>query len=248
MISSPPPSSKVLVVDDDPILVRLVSQSLRDEGLQVISAENGLIGLRRVYADRPDVVILDVMMPEMDGWEMLQQLRELGNQIPIVMLSAKGDLEDRLQGLTLGADDYVPKPFDMEELMLRVRNLLRRSQVPVQKPAHWRFDDGYLSIDLVESSITRQGQPVNLTRIEWDLLACLLQKAPKVVLSTELMVSAWRAPAQGSPTALKVHIRHLRQKLEPEPDKPVYILTHRTVGYRFGGHISTIPEEVNHPQ
>lgn len=233
MNSKNPKGNKILIVDDDPVLVRLVASKLKNHGYEVIEAENGEIGLNQVRSEQPNLVILDVMMPVMDGFEMLQRLREDGQRVPVIILSAKGELEHRLEGLTLGADDYLPKPFDSNELLLRIQSVLRRSSQWPAAHSDGRFKDGYLHIDLGEGRVIRDGRSHWLTRFEIKLLGCLLRNAPRTVSAAELSAQIWKESKPGSISALKVHISHLRRKLEPNPKKPIYLLTQRGEGYSF---------------
>jgi len=228
-----PKGTKILIVDDDAVLVRLVASKLKNQGYEVIEAENGEMGLKQVRAEQPHLVVLDVMMPVMDGFEMLLRLREDGLQVPVIVLSAKGELEDRLEGLTLGADDYLPKPFDINELLLRIQAILRRSAPGYPAHSDGRFSDGYLQIELGEGRVIREGRSYWLTRFEIKLLNCLLRNAPQTVSTAELSAQIQKTGKPGSISALKVHISHLRRKLEPNPKKPIYLLTQRGEGYSF---------------
>jgi DNA-binding response OmpR family regulator len=222
---------KLLVIDDDPTLVRLLSLTLEGEGYEVYSALDGIEGLRCAFVHRPDLIILDLMMPRLDGWTTCQRLRELWDT-PIIMLTAKRDSQDRVKGLSEGADDYVAKPFDMEELLLRIEAVLRRAERPdPEKPLY--YDDGWLSIDLVSRSVQREGQPVNLTQKEFSLLAYLFTNAGKPLSSEEILDRVWALDDYPTPALVRVHIRNLRQKIEKDPPKPQYILTMLGRGYKF---------------
>jgi len=223
---------KLLIIDDDPTLVRLLSLTLEAEGYEVYSALDGMEGLRCTYVHRPDLIILDLMMPRMDGWETCRRLREVCS-IPIIMLTAKGDLPDRLNGFSLGADDYVAKPFDMDELLLRIKAILRRTPQGPKEEELRNYDDGYLTVDLVTRKVQREGKPVNLTPLEFKLLTCLLRKAGRPVSRADLLERVWELEGSPTPDFLKVHIRHLRQKIEKDPSQPQYIHTEPGVGYQF---------------
>ena len=224
--------SKILIIEDDPTLVRLLKINLEREGYQVDSAPDGLQGLQRAYAGKPELVIMDIMMPAMDGWGVCRRLREACD-VPILMLTCLSNVEDKVKGLSLGADDYLPKPFDMEELLLRIEALLRRSrwQPYVAKPSS--FDDGDLSVDLARREVRRRGEKVKLTPIEYRLLSCFIRN-PGRALSNEYLLSQVWGPEYGEETHyVKIYIRRLRRKIEERPEAPQYVLTERGVGYRF---------------
>lgn len=223
---------KILIIDDDPTLLRVVGLSLEGEGYKVYCARDGLEGMRCVYEHHPDLIILDVMMPGMDGWETCRRLREVVD-IPIIMLTAKGDLQDRLEGLSLGADDYVPKPFDMDELLLRVKAVLRRARRRPYLKEPLRYDDGWVTIDLASREVRRGGKLVRLTPTEFKLIAFLLKNAGRPVSHEEILAQVWGEEYVDASDWIKVHIRHLRQKIEKDPSNPQYILTVRGVGYQF---------------
>jgi DNA-binding response OmpR family regulator len=221
---------KILVIDDDPTLLKLLGLSLKEEGYEFDSALDGMEGLRRAYAHRPDLIILDVMMPRMDGMETCRRLREVCDT-PIIMLTAKGDLPYRLEGLSLGADDYVPKPFDIDELLLRIQAVLRRAKgSPTDRPLH--YEDGWLTIDLEFQKVWRKGELAQLTPREFDLLAYLFGNAGRSLSNEDILTKVW-GPEYVGADWLKVHIRHLRQKIEPDPSHPQYILTAPEGGYQF---------------
>lgn len=222
---------KLLIIDDDPALLGLLKLNLEIEGYEVYSARDGIEGLRCAFAHRPNLIILDVMMPRMDGWTTCQRLRQMGDT-PIIMLTAKGAPQDRVKGLSEGADDYVPKPFDMEELLLRIEAVLRRAERPApEKPLY--YDDGWLCIDLPARSVLREGRPVNLTQKEFSLLVYLFTNAGKPLSSAEILDRVWTLEDDPTPDLVKVHIRHLRQKIEREAQNPQYVVTKRGRGYMF---------------
>jgi len=228
---------KLLIIDDDPTLVRLLGLTLEDEGYEVCSALDGMEGLRCAYMHRPDLIILDVMMPRMDGWETCRRLREVCG-IPIIILTAKGALQDRLNGFYLGADDYVSKPFDMDELLLRIKAVLRRTPKDPEGEELRNYDDGWLTVDLVTRKVQREGRPVSLTPLEFRLLAYLLQNAGQPVSREDILERVWEPGDYPTPDLLKVHIRHLRQKIEQDPSQPQYILTVPEVGYQFRSRVA----------
>ncbi len=223
----------LLIIEDDITLSRLLASHLQSLGYTALTAASGPEGLRLAQEAKPDLVILDVMMPTMDGWEVCRRLRA-ASDVPILMLTAKGAQEDVIQGLELGADDYIKKPFDLRELELRIEAILRRGG-SARGDETGVYDDGVLRIDLERRFVTRQGQPVHLTPTEFRLLAYLLRRRGRVVPHVELLTEVW-GPEYAEDTAnLSVYVRYLREKLEEVPGEPRYICTEWGVGYRFGG-------------
>ena len=222
---------KILVIDDSPDLLRIVQLCLEREKYQVFTAASGKEGLQRTYSVQPDLVILDVMMPGMDGWEVLTRLREMSD-VPIMMLTAKGREVDVVRGLSLGADDYVTKPFGNAELIARVQALLRRSKTSTST-LKTRYHDNGLSIDLDRHEVIAKGNPIDLTPTEFRLLSVLVQNAGKVVPHRVLLTQVWGEEYANEIHYLKLYIRYLRQKLEESPSNPRYILTEWGIGYRF---------------
>ncbi len=223
---------KILVVEDDPALMRLLSLNLKGEGYLVETAADGMEGLRLTYEKKPALVILDIRMPLLDGWTVCQRVREVSD-VPLLILTCHKGLKDKVKGLSLGADDYLSKPFDMEELLLRIRALLRRSRwLPyISKPTV--FDDGYLWVDLEAREVRRGGKRVKLTPTEYRLLACFVQNRGRVLSNEYLLSQAWGPEYMEETHYVKVYVRHLRRKIEGSPASPRYILTERGVGYRF---------------
>jgi two-component system KDP operon response regulator KdpE len=223
----------VLIIDDDPMNIQLVTDTLRQEDYAVISAPDGPQGLRAMYEHHPDLIILDVNMPTMDGWTVLQRIREVSN-VPVVMLTARDAPEEVIKGLDLGADDYVTKPFDIKVLLARVRATLRRavSDSPVIKK-DIIYSDDYLSINLDERRVIVNGKAVRLTPTEFNLLAYLVENAARVVAYRELLEQIWGFEYIDDIDYLRVYIWHLRRKLEHDPKEPTYIMNELGVGYRF---------------
>jgi two-component system KDP operon response regulator KdpE len=222
---------KILAIDDSADLLRILQVCLEREDYEVFTAGSGREGLQRTYSVQPDLVILDVMMPGMDGWEVLSRLREM-SEVPIIMLTAKGREADIVRGLGLGADDYIVKPFGTAELIARVQALLRRNKTPaVQRRT--RYQDNGLSIDLERHAVCVNGTPVDLTPTEFRLLSVLVQNAGKVVPHRSLLTQVWGEEYANEVHYLKLYIRYLRQKIEEAPSNPRYILTEWGVGYRF---------------
>jgi two-component system KDP operon response regulator KdpE len=226
-------NEKILIVDDDPALRQLVANTLRQEGYVPITAADGQEGLRQLYQAHPDLIVLDVIMPTMDGWTVCQRVREVSN-VPIIMLTAQGDPEEIVKGLDLGADDYLVKPFEMNVLLARVRaNLRRAASEPAIAKKSVVYSDDRLMINLEEHRVTVNGEPVRLTPTEFNLLAHLVEAAPRIVPYRELLQNTWGFEYIDDIDYLRVYIWHLRRKLEPNPKSPTYIINELGVGYRF---------------
>ncbi|EFO81176.1 two component transcriptional regulator [Oscillochloris trichoides DG-6] len=219
----------ILVVDDDNGLRELIRINLEHEGYTVIQAADGLQCLELVRDQRPDLVILDVMMPEMDGVEACTKLREF-SLLPVLMLTAKVQSEDVIQGLDCGADDYLLKPFNMNELSARIRALLRRVP-PVYRPLH--AGEGQIQIDQQKREVLVRGEVVDLTPTEYQLLLILTEQAGKVVAHDTLLRAVWGQEYSRDNDYLKVYIWHLRRKIEQDPRNPSLLLTDWGVGYRL---------------
>jgi len=223
--------ARVLIVDDAPDLTMLLSDVLGHEGYEVAVAYNAQQGLQQARAFAPDLVLLDIIMPGMDGWEMLARLRDF-SAVPVIMLTAIGDTEHKVRGLDIGADDYVSKPFDMQELIARMRALLRRAgQAAPGARSVLSFDDGRLLIDPDAHQVLSQGKEVNLTPIEQKLLLYLADNVGRVMTDEQILENVWGPGYEDYPTNVKVYVRRLRQKIEADPNKPRYILTRWGVGY-----------------
>lgn len=234
-------NEKVLVIDDDSGLTTLMRLGLEREGFAVITASSGKDGLRRAYEVRPDIIILDVSMPDMDGWATCQRLRSMCDT-PVIMLTAKTGREDVLRGLSLGADDYLTKPCSFDELKARIRTVLRRTRGDPGEAWRATYDDGNLCVDLKDGVVTRRGQEVHLTPTETRLLMYLVSQKGRVVSHKELLVSVW-GPEYGDEVGyLSVYIRYLRQKIEDDPANPRYICTRWRMGYYFAGNGGLRPE------
>ncbi len=219
--------SRVLLVDDDIRLHELLKSYLEENGFVVASAKDGREGLDRVFRETFDVVLLDVMMPGMDGLEVCRRIREK-SAIPIVMLTAKGDETDRVVGLELGADDYLAKPFGPRELLARIRAVLRRT---MPSDTGKTIRSGPIEIDLGARSVTKEGAAIDLTGIEFDLLVALAERPGRVVSREALLELAGRSDAHVGDRAVDVHVSHLRQKLGDDARTPKLIKTVRGVGY-----------------
>jgi two-component system KDP operon response regulator KdpE len=225
---------KVLVIDDDPGLLTLVQAGLTQDDFQVLTANGGREGLRMAYDNRPDVILLDIMMPEMDGFEVCQRLRHVCDT-PILMLTAKSDRQDVIKGLTMGADDYITKPFNLDELKARVHTILRRAGPKIG--TSWRsvYDDGHLRIDLTDGTVARDGEEIHLAPTESRLLMYLVSQKGRTVPQEELLTSVWGPQCATETGYLSVYVRYLRRKIEDDPSNPRYVRTRWGVGYFFDG-------------
>lgn len=221
---------KILIVDDDPDLCKLLTLKLESKFFEVRIASNGLEGLQLAYEYQPDLIILDVMMPEMDGFEACRRLRELSN-VPIIMLTAKSEEKDILHGFENGADDYLRKPFSRNELSARIMAVLNRKYVQDSRCGY--FNDGNLSIDLNQQLVFKRGIRIHLTKIEFRLLACLLSHQGTVVSHAALLREVWGSGYKEAKSLLSLYIRYLRQKIEGDPNNPEYIRTEWGIGYWF---------------
>ncbi|HLA17987.1 MAG TPA: response regulator transcription factor [Dehalococcoidia bacterium] len=224
---------KILVVDDEPTLVATLKYNLERDGFQVVTAEDGESALNLARSHRPDLVLLDLMLPGLDGFQVCRILRR-EMQAPILMLTAKGDEIDKVVGLELGADDYVTKPFSMRELLARVRALLRRADI---RPEGERevLTSGDLSVDLAKREATRSAQAVPLKPKEFELLAFFMRNRQRAFTREQLLNQIWGYDYAGDTRTVDVHVSWLRQKIEDQPQKPARIVTVRGLGYRFDG-------------
>jgi two-component system KDP operon response regulator KdpE len=219
---------KVLVVDDEPPIRKLLRLGLSTQGYDILDAPSGKVALE-LMAERPDLVILDLGLPDIEGLELLRQIRQKNEGVPIVVLSSRGEEAAKVQALDLGADDYVTKPFGMEELLARIRAALRHQlQVHGERPV---FRVGDLSVDLVRRIVRLGDQEVKLSPKEYDLLRVLVQHAGKVLTHKFLLGELWDDLTDAQ--YLRVYVRQLRQKIEADPERPQYILTETGIGYRL---------------
>ena len=226
----------VLVVEDEENLLTALTYNLEREGYTVLTAEDGQAALELARRHTPDLIILDVMLPELDGFEVCRILRR-ESEVPILMLTAKGEEIDRVVGLELGADDYVTKPFSTRELMVRVRNMLRRTSM-VSAATHDApnvLAAGDLVIDLVSHTVRRDGEPIYCRPREFDLLSLLMANKGRALSRDEILDRLWGHDYIGDTRTVDVHVRWLREKIEPEPASPRRIVTVRGFGYRFDG-------------
>jgi len=226
---------KILVVDDEPAFVSLVEQVLTHKGYEVLKASNGQEALRLFFDHRPDVVLLDVVMPKMNGWQTCRRIRDISDA-PIIMLTGKQKTqEDIVRGLDYGADDFLIKPLGNKELVARVRAVLRRAESPPTLDARKKvtYSDDFLTMDVAERKVTVNGQRVKLTPTEFRLLVFLVENAGRVLTHKQLLERVWGWEYVDDLDHVRIYIWHLRQKIEPDPAQPRYIMTEPGVGYYF---------------
>jgi two-component system KDP operon response regulator KdpE len=225
-------NKKILVVDDEERMARFIRLNLEHDGFQVIEAFKGMQAVGLLRDKMPDAVILDVMLPDIDGFEVLQLIREVST-VPVIMLTAKGEEEDRVKGLELGADDYVTKPFSPRELVSRVRAVLRRVEQASNTGEGTIEVDDHLKIDFGRREIRLDGELVKLRPTEYRLLYHLVMNAGWVLTYDQILSKVWGYEYRDEPHYVRLYVNYLRQKLEKDPANPIYILTERGVGYRF---------------
>jgi two-component system KDP operon response regulator KdpE len=223
---------KILAVDDEQRMVRFIQLNLEQDGFQVLTAYNGKDALEQVRTQLPDLILLDIMMPDINGFEVLKKIREV-NTVPVIMLTAKGEEDDRIQGLELGADDYITKPFSPRELVSRIRAVLRRTKSFQEDQVDLIEVDERLTIDFSRREVWVDGEKVDLRPTEYRLLYHLVQNAGWVNTHEQLLSKVWGFEYQDEPHYVRLYVNYLRKKLEEDPANPKYILTERGVGYRF---------------
>jgi DNA-binding response OmpR family regulator len=230
----PDRSARILLVDDEQSIQTLLSFPLRKDGYEVVHAGDGREALDR-FAEQPfDLVVLDVMLPQLDGLEVCRRLRAR-SAVPIIMLTAKSEEIDKVVGLELGADDYITKPFSMREFRSRVKAALRRADMraSADEPDEPPLEQGELTIDFAKRAVNARGEDVRLTYVEFEILGALARNPGRVFTRDLLLARIWGDASYRDPRTIDVHIRHLREKLEADPKSPEYIITVRGVGYRF---------------
>jgi two-component system KDP operon response regulator KdpE len=223
---------KILVVDDDNGFLDQVHEWLQNAGYEVIAAENGTAGLRRFFTGRPDLLLLDISLPEMDGWEVCRRVRDMSD-IPIIMLKANQQKSEVLKGFSLGADDFMNKPPDFPELIARIGAVLRRSICTKRDEKPGRFYHPEMEVDWRSHQVYIRGQEVKLSPTEFKLLTCLIENRGWLVTHEELLRKVWGPDYISDKSFVKLYIRYLRQKIEKDPSHPQLILTERGIGYRF---------------
>jgi two-component system KDP operon response regulator KdpE len=223
---------KVLIIDDDADLLHLVGHIFQKAGAQTITAHDGLEGISKLFTHHPDLVILDVMMPGTSGFTVCQRIRQVSDA-PLIMLTALNKEQEMLQGLEAGADDFLSKPFNPDVLLARARTVLRRSEHPIGETNAFRYNDGYLSIDIENHHVLIKGKRIKLTSLEFRLLVYLARNAGKVLTFEQILANIWGKEYQGSMEYVHVYISHLRKKIEDDPKHPQYFVTVHRVGYIF---------------
>jgi len=225
-------STRILLVDDERSIQTLLSYPLRKDGYHVTSARDGREALQRFDEARFDLVVLDLMLPQMDGVEVCRELRAR-SQVPIIMLTAKGGEMDKVAGLEVGADDYITKPFSMREFRSRVKAALRRSRMVAEPANEEPIERDDLTVDFERRMVTLRGEEIGVTYVEFEILAALARSPGRVLSRETLLEHVWGDSEYRDPRTVDVHIRHLREKLETDPKEPQLLLTVRGVGYRF---------------
>jgi two-component system alkaline phosphatase synthesis response regulator PhoP len=228
--------ARILIVDDEPEILRGLQDNLRFEGYQTVTARNGIEALELAAREAPDLILLDVMMPRMSGWDVCKTLRARGIDVPIIMLTARGEEADRVQGLELGADDYVTKPFSLRELLARVHAVLRRPG-PRQKAEELAFGD--VRVRLRSRQVFHAGREMTLTRKEFDLLAYLLTHRGDIITRERLLDEVWGYERFPTTRTVDTHVLRLRRKFERDPVRPQWILTVHGQGYKFAAGSAT---------
>lgn len=229
---------KILLVDDEPVIIDSLSYSLQREGFEVHSAADGALALKKFDETHPDLVVLDIRLPGVDGLEVCRRLRA-SSPVPIIMLTALGNELDRVVGLEVGADDYLPKPFSFRELLARIRSMLRRVELDQRSGRTDLFQVGYLRADPTSRRVFKGEKEIALSAREFELLTTLMAQAGRAVSRDELIRQVWGPEWSGDPRTLEVHTRWLRLKIEDDPTVPRFLQTVRGYGYRFIG-----PEEL----
>lgn len=225
-------SAKVLVIEDDAAIASLIQVKLERRDYTVRVAPNGVEGLRQAYSWRPELVVLDIMMPDIDGWTVCERLRELSN-VPIIFVTAIGKEQDIVRGLEMGADDYLVKPFSPSELIARIEAILRRKEASAEMEIKPVYENGLLYVNLETREIKLNNKPIDLTPIEYKLLVALIRNEGKALTHSYLLKQVWGPAYEKERHYLKLYIWYLRQKLEQDPSNPQLILTERGVGYRL---------------
>jgi len=230
-MNAPPVMERILIVEDELPMRTALEDVLRGEGYRVLSAPDGQLGLQRAIEEKPDLILLDIMMPSLDGYAVCAELRRLSNPVPILMLTAKGQVEDRVQGLDVGADDYLVKPFSTEELLARVRALLRRMRRQAHAPSTLKLGD--IEIDLARQTATRRRRLLHLTAREFAMLRLMAETPGEPVSRERFLDVVWGYTAFPTTRTVDNHIASLRSAIETNPDEPRFIKTVHGVGYKL---------------
>lgn len=226
---------KILQIDDDLEFSKLTKMWLQNAGYEVSSAADGAEGLRRVFSNRPNLVLLDAVIPKMDGWEVCRRIREMC-EIPVVMVTVRGQKDDRLKGFVLGADDYITKPVDFPELIARVQAVLKRASQDSEDNEQSSFHDGEIEIEWRGRQVWIRGKQVKFSPLEFRILACLIKNRGWIVTHEQILEKAWGPNYIGDKSFVKLYVRYLRKKIEADPHNPKLIMTERGVGYYFAIH------------
>jgi two-component system alkaline phosphatase synthesis response regulator PhoP len=227
-------SKRILLVEDEPGLLLTLSDRLASEGYRIESASDGETALARGSAEAFDIIVLDVMLPNLNGFDVCRELRQRGVQTPVIMLTARGQVVDRVVGLKLGADDYLTKPFDMAELLARIEARLRRAPLP-DMPAAEAYSFGPVHVDFRRAEVAKEGEPVELSAREFQLLKYFIEHRGATLSRDELLNEVWGYHSMPSTRTVDVHVAWLRQKIEPNPRHPQFLLTVHGLGYKFVG-------------
>jgi DNA-binding response OmpR family regulator len=225
--------TQIFIVDDEPMIIEVLEAYLKKEGYQVLSANNGAIALKKIREGHPDLIVLDLMLPDITGEELCRQIRKDSN-VPILMLTAKSAEEDRIHGIVIGADDYVTKPFSPREVVVRIQAILRRS-MGLNQRNRFSFNQGILMVDIPRNEVRARGESIPLTPIEFKLLITMAKHPGRVYSRLDLLESVQNDNYEGYERSIDVHIKNLRKKIEKDPKNPEFILTVFGLGYKFGG-------------
>lgn len=231
-------NKKILVIDDDINLCQSLRIGLEREGASVITANDGRAGVRQAYEHHPDLILLDIRMPEMNGWETCRQIRNLSN-VPIIMLTSLNKDQDIVRALEYGADDFVSKPFSRDVLVARARAVLRRTHTAKPEAHDDVYADGYLTVDRTRRQVLIDGEPVKLSSTEYKLLTHLMDSMGQTLTYKSILTNVWGWEYKDSVDYVHVYMSHLRRKIEPNSRKPIYLLTDHGVGYSFCKNLST---------
>lgn len=225
-------SKQILIVDDDVSLCQMLKLTFKKEGAKVHTAMDGREGLQKFFEEKPDLVLLDIRMPDIEGWDVCRQIRTMSD-IPVIMLTTLNRNEDIIRGLESGADDFVTKPFSRKVLIARSRAALRRNRTKSTQTIQENYTDEYLTVNLEERRVFINGEPVRLSGREFNLLAYMIENADRVLTYEQILNKVWGWEYRDSPDYVHVYLSHLRKKIEPNPKKPLYLQTEYGIGYRF---------------
>lgn len=223
---------KVLLIDDEPMMKRMLADVFCPPEFEFLAASDGREGLHLTYDWRPDIILLDIMMPGMSGWDVCQRIREF-SPVPIIMLTAMGQITDKVRGLDLGADDYITKPVDLGEIKARVKALLRRVALGEQTACLYSAGGDYITLDPIARRVRVAGEDISLTPTEYNLLLYFITHPDRPISYGELLDNVWGPGYEAATSNLKLYVLYLRRKIEPDPDNPIYIINERGIGYRF---------------